>query len=141
MAREGKHQWDENYPTHCNIETDVKNGTAHVLLTEGKIVAYGAAILTGEPAYNNIEGRWLDSQPYVVLHRLAVTEKSKGHGIGLLFIKEVEKLALAAGVHSFKIDTNHDNSRMLKLLAKTGFTFCGNITYPQGERMAYEKLL
>lgn len=141
MASEGKHQWDEAYPTRANIETDVKNGTAHVILMTGRIVAYGAVVFTGEPVYTNIKGSWLTEQPYVVLHRLAVAEETKGHGIGLLFIREVEKLALEAGIYSFRVDTNYDNSRMLRLLEKTGFTFCGYITYPQGSRMAYEKLL
>lgn len=141
MAREGKHQWDESYPTRDHIETDVKNGTGHVMLMVGRIVAYGALVFTGEPVYANINGSWLTEQPYVVLHRLAVAEEMKGHGIGRLFIKEVEKLALEAGIHSFKVDTNYDNSRMLRLLEKTGFTFCGDITYPQGSRRAYEKLL
>ena len=30
---------------------------------------------------------------------------------------------------------------MLRVLDKMGFSYCGNITYPQGSRMAYEKLL
>lgn len=141
MGREGKHQWDENYPTRCNIENDVKNGTAYVMLMNGQIVAYGASVFTGEPAYKEINGKWLTDEPYVVLHRLAVAEEAKGHGIGLFYMNEVEKLALAAGVKSFKIDTNHDNSRMLRLLEKTGFTFCGKIRYPRGERIAFEKLL
>ena len=141
MAREGKCQWDEAYPTRSNIEADVANGTAHVMLTAGRIVAYGAVVLTGEPAYNMIEGKWLTKQPYVVLHRLAVAEETKGNGVGWLFIKEVERLALAAGLKSVKVDTNHDNNRMLRLLDKAEFTFCGTIHYPQGERMAFEKLL
>lgn len=141
MAREGKHQWDENYPTISKIETDVKNGAAYVLLMSGRIMAYGAVVFTGEPAYNEIDGKWLTNQPYVVLHRLAVTEEAKDHGVGRLFIKEVERLALESGVKGFRVDTNYDNSRMLRLLEKTGFNFCGNITYQQGSRMAFEKLL
>lgn len=141
MAHEGKCQWNEAYPTRSNIETDVADGTAHVMLTAGRIVAYGAVVFTGEPAYNMIEGEWLTEQPYVVLHRLAVADEAKGHGVGQLLLKEVERLALATGVKSFKVDTNHDNNRMLRLLDKAGFTFCGTIHYPQGERMAFEKLL
>ena len=141
MRREGKNQWDEEYPVRQHIETDIDDGNAYVMVLEERIVAYGAIVFTGEPAYNDMQGRWLSEQPYVVLHRLAVTESAKGHGIGRLFIQEVERLGSSAGVHSFKVDTNHDNTRMLRLLDKTGFTFCGQIFYPQGARMAYEKLL
>ncbi len=141
MRREGKNQWDEKYPARQHIETDIADGNAYVMILEGQIAAYGAVVFTGEPAYNGIQGRWLSEQPYVVLHRLAVTESVKGHGIGRLFMQEVERMSRSAGVHSFKVDTNYDNARMLRLLDKTGFTYCGQIFYPQGARMAYEKLL
>lgn len=141
MRKEGKNQWNETYPARRHIENDIANGNAYVILIEGQIVAYGAVVFTGEPAYDDIQGNWLSNQPYVVLHRLAVTECAKGHGIGLIFIQEVENLSLSAGVHSFKVDTNYDNERMKRLLNKSGFTYCGKISYPQGTRMAYEKIL
>lgn len=141
MDREGKHQWDDTYPIRTNIENDIKDGTAYVTIVNGQVVAYGAVVFTGEPAYDVIEGKWLTNQPFVVLHRLAVAEETKGHGVGLIFIKEVERLALAEGVKSFKVDTNHNNTRMLRLLEKTGFKYCGKIYYQHGERVAYEKLL
>lgn len=141
MRREGKHQWDDTYPVRHHIQTDIQKGSAYVMASADRLVAYGAVVFTGEPAYIEIEGRWLTEQPYVVLHRLAVTESIKGHGIGALFMQETERLATAANIHSFKIDTNHDNTRMLRLLTKMGFTYCGTIHYQQGSRMAYEKLL
>ena len=141
MCREGKHQWDDTYPVRHHIETDIRNGSAYVMASAGRLVAYGAVVFSGEPAYTEIEGRWLTDWPYVVLHRLAVAERTKGHGIGALFIQEAERLAVRAGIHSFKIDTNHDNTRMLRLLTKMGFTYCGTIHYQQCSRMAYEKLL
>lgn len=141
MRREGKHQWDDTYPVRHHIQTDIQRGSAYVMASADRLVAYGAVAFTGEPAYTEIEGQWLTEQPYVVLHRLAVTESIKGHGIGALFMQETERLATAANIHSFKIDTNHDNTRMLRLLTKMGFTYCGTIHYQQGSRMAYEKLL
>lgn len=141
MWREGKDQWTAAYPALSDIDADIQQGAAHVMLHAGHIVAYGAVVLTGEPVYEKIRGRWLTSRPYVVLHRLAVADEAKGHGVGVQFMHGVERVAAAAGVHSFRVDTNHDNSRMLRLLDKEGFTFCGNVYYRQGERMAYEKLL
>ena len=55
--------------------------------------------------------------------------------------QEVERLAISKDVHSFRADTNYDNERMQRLFEKMGFTYCGKISYPQGQRMAYEKLL
>ena len=76
MYREGKHQWDENYPTVPILENDVRRGWGYVLVPdncstqpEPDIIAYGAVVFDGEPAYDGLwDGKWLSGQPYVVLH-------------------------------------------------------------------------
>ena len=98
-------------------------------------------VFDGEPAYNSIEGRWLSEQPYVVVHRLAVADEMKQKGIASLFMQKVEKLSRSQGIHSFKVDTNFDNFYMHRMLEKLGFSYCGEILYQRGTRMAYEKLL
>ena len=129
MYREGKHQWDENYPTVPILENDVRRGWGYVLVPdncrtqpEPDIIAYGAVVFDGEPAYDGLrDGKWLSGHPYVVLHRLAV--------------------AISRGIRSFKVDTNYDNFYMQRVFSRLGFTYCGRIRYEAGERMAYEKLL
>ena len=73
MYREGKHQWDENYPTVPILENDVRRGWGYVLVPsddDSDIIAYGAVVFDGEPAYKGLwDGQWLSEQPYVVLHR------------------------------------------------------------------------
>lgn len=143
MYREGKHQWDENYPTVPILRHDIDMGWGHILVSDaGDIIAYGAIVFDGEPAYLDLrEGHWLSEQPYVVLHRLAVSDRWKRRGMAVRYMEEVCALALRRGIHSFKVDTNYDNSYMQKVFLKTGFRYCGKIQYPAGERMAYEKLL
>lgn len=141
MRREGKNQWDDNYPQRRHIADDIARGCGYVMCSGEGLAAYGAVMFSGEPAYAGIRGRWLSEVPYVVLHRLAVAEGMKGRGVGSRFMAEVERLAAERGVRSFKVDTNHDNTRMRSLLGKLGFTYCGDISYEHGDRMAYEKLL
>lgn len=141
MRREGKHQWDDNYPQRSHIADDIARGCGYMMFCGDQPAAYGAIMFGGEPAYNSIRGRWLTDGQYIVLHRLAVADAMKGRGVAVRFIDEAEKMAVGNGVHSFKVDTNHDNARMLRVLDKLGFTHCGYISYPQGDRMAYEKLL
>lgn len=141
MRREYKHQWDDEYPQRSHIAADVAQGCGYVMLCGGQLAAYGAVIFSGEPSYEGIRGRWLTDGPYVVLHRLAVADAVKGQGVAVRFMAEVEKMAVAKGVHSFKVDTNYDNTRMRRVLCKLGFAYCGDISYPQGDRMAYEKPL
>lgn len=141
MYREGKQQWDESYPLPRNVEEDIRNGYAHVLCREDVAMAYGAVTFDGEPAYNTIQGKWLSEKPYVVVHRLAVADEAKRQGVATRFMQEVEKLAVAKGVYSFKVDTNYDNFYMQRMMKTLGFTHCGTVHYPRGERMGYEKEL
>lgn len=141
MYREGKQQWDENYPTIGNISNDIAHHYGYVLCDETQIVAYAAVVFDGEPTYEAIKGKWLSNNPYIVVHRLAVAESMKQKGIAFLFMKEIEKLCFEKEIRSFKVDTNFDNVYMQKLLSKCGFSYCGEIIYQHGSRMAYEKIL
>ncbi len=142
MLSEGKQQWDETYPTAIHIIHDINHGRGYVIETEGKIAAYGAVCFDGEPAYMHIDGEWrTDSEQYVVVHRLAVAQNYRERGFGKKYLKCVEYLAAEKGSGSFRIDTNHDNSTMLRLLENSGFEYCGIIKYESGERMAFEKLI
>lgn len=143
MRNEGKHQWTESYPSLRDVEYDIDHQGGYVMTQEDgvTVIAYGAVYFSGEKAYNDLDGKWLSDLPYVVVHRLAVADEVKKQGVATLFMEEVCHLSLSKGVRSFRIDTNFDNIYMQKILLKLGFTYCGDVTYPQGYRMAYEKLL
>lgn len=82
MRLRGSRQWQNGYPAAAHITDDIDRGYGHVLCTHtGLVVAYGAVVFDGEPAYAEIDGTWLDQAPYVVLHRLAVAQEVKGQGI------------------------------------------------------------
>lgn len=142
MYREKKQQWNESYPAPANIAADIGSGYGYVLCGGEEVIAYGAVIFDGEPAYRTIQGEWLSGdRPYVVVHRLAVAEEMKRRGVAVVFMQGVERLSLGRSVRSFRVDTNFDNFYMHRILEKLGFAYCGEITYQQGARMAYEKIL
>lgn len=141
MLNEGKCQWSERYPRDEHILADIMAGNGYVLSDGCRVVAYGAVVFTGEPAYNDLDGEWLTDGDYVVVHRVAVAQDLQSQGVGRRFFGAVEHLAASRGIGSFRIDTNFDNNRMLALLDRCGFTFTGLVHYPQGERRAYEKLI
>ena len=93
MFREGKKQWTETYPSRQSVENDLARGVAHVLELDGAVVAYGAVIFDGEPAYAQIEDRWLSHGSYVVIHRLAVADEVKRQGVATEFFRQVMHLA------------------------------------------------
>ena len=170
MRAAGSQQWQDGYPAESDIARDIGRGDGYVLslpaadpaagsvgsalpdrdslpdmLPGGsaavEAVAYGAAVFDGEPAYAGIEGRWLTDGAYVVLHRLAVAGGMQGRGLATAFLRRVGELARRRGVCAFRVDTNFDNRRMLRLLEKEGFRFCGTVRYAGGERLAFEKRL
>ena len=125
MFREGKHQWTEAYPSRQSVENDIAAGNAYVIEQQGTVIAYGAVIANGEPAYRQIADLWLTNADYVAAR----------------FFGYAEQWALQRGITSFKVDTNYDNFYMQRLLRSQGFMYCGDVHYPQGDRMAYEKVL
>lgn len=141
MYREGKQQWDETYPAPKDILLDIEKGRGYVLYEDTTVVAYGAVVFDGEKAYENIQGEWLSELPYVVVHRLAVSDEVKRRGIATIFLQKVEQLSISKGIYSFRIDTNFDNFYMQRVIEKCKLIRCGEVTYERGSRIAYEKLL
>ena len=159
MRALGSRQWQDGYPARENIDCDIARGWGYVFSkpaaetcgttdtkaatvgNSGTVIAYGAMLFDGEPAYEAIEGAWLTEGDYVVLHRLAVADGEKGRGVAAEFMRRVEAAARERGAGSFRVDTNFDNRYMLRLLERLGFAYCGKIHYESGERLAFEKPL
>ncbi len=138
---DGSQQWQDGYPNSGTLEADLEHGHAYALEQNGELLLYAAVIFEPEPAYAAIEGRWLTEGPYMVLHRVAVSPKAAGQGIGTVFFRMAEDLCRAQGVPSIKVDTNFDNKPMLRILEKLGYTYCGEVYFRRSARRAYEKVL
>ena len=141
LARQGVDQWQDGYPSPETIRRDLLRGDGRIVRIDGAAAAYAAFVFDGEPAYDAIDGQWLTDEPYVLVHRIAVADGERGRGVAAEFLHRVETLAQERGVKAFRIDTNFDNQTMLRLLERTGFTYCGKVVYRSGERLAYEKRL
>ena len=153
MLREGKKQWDRTYPLPSDIEKDIERGVGTVLcrkagpypgkdsLESEEILSYAAVVYEGEKAYGSIEGEWISDLPYVVVHRLAVSDGCKKMGVASRMMTMIGEESLEKGFPSFRIDTNYDNFYMQKMLSTLGFTYTGKCFYPKGERLCYEKVL
>ena len=154
MAKTGNpYQWPESYPSREILLKDMANG-GYVILDEspddnqyeehsnssnrGNPTIVGAFILeedAHEPAYDTIDGKWLNDEPYAVIHRCATLYNQKG--IGQFFMDWCfEKCS------NIRVDTHKDNLPMIKFLKKNNFTYCGIVRY-EGvwERLAYQRLL
>ena len=131
-------QWGPTrWPPEALIRRDIAGGHSYVCTHGGSVagVFFFAAGADIEPAYRHIEGgRWLDSGPYGVVHRLAGGGQVRG--IGALCLDWAYRQC-----GHLRVDTHPDNRIMRGLLDKLGFTRCGVIHVAEDglPRLAYEK--
>lgn len=138
---DGSNQWQDGYPNPEIIQNDIEKDQGFVLTVGETIVGYSAVLINDEPAYAEIEGKWLTNNDFVVFHRVAISEKYLGKNLSKIMINHIEDFALNNHIFSLKADTNYDNFAMMKIFEKSGFTYCGEVYFRGSSRRAYEKVL
>ena len=138
---DGSQQWQDGYPNPEVVQKDIEKGEGFVLVEGETIIGYSAILINDEPAYENIEGNWLSNDDFVVVHRVAISEKYLGKGFAKMIIKYIENFALSNNIYSIKADTNFDNIAMMKIFENLGYNYCGEVYFRGSPRKAYEKVL
>ena len=126
-------QWSDNRPDMSLILNDMENGNSYVVTDEGKVVATFACLEGTEPTYIDIDGEWLNDEPYITIHRIASDGSVSGVFDHVMeYLKKFDR--------DIRIDTHRDNGPMLHLIEKNGFERCGIIIVDDGtERIAFQK--
>ena len=128
-------QWGDNRPDFSLIMNDIDNNQSYIVLDDELIVGTFALIEGIEPTYIDIDGKWLNDNDYLTIHRIASNGKSKG--IFDFVIEYASKFN-----KDIRIDTHFDNTIMRHLIQKNGFIECGIIIVDDGTpRIAYQKTL
>lgn len=141
LAELGIDQWQDGYPTQEVIADDINAGIGYLSCDSNNIaLGYAAIVKDGEPAYTQIpDTAWHTPNSYVVIHRLCVAEGMRRRGVALQLMRYAVNLAHDSNITAMRIDTHEGNIRMLAMLNKLGFEYCGKIIYEQsGERLAYD---
>lgn len=128
-------QWNDGYPSEELILNDIKEQVSYVVCGENDRIVGVFAFLKGpDITYNKIyDGKWPNSKPYYVIHRIAVSKHRKG--IASFVYNECLKISPV-----IRIDTHRDNIPMQNSLKKNGFNYCGIIHLLNGdERLAFQK--
>lgn len=130
-------QWINGYPQRELIIREIEAGHCHVCRDEtGRIVGTFCFIKGPDPTYTYIEdGKWIDDEPYYVVHRLASAGNVKGIFDACL--------GWCFGISpNIRVDTHADNKVMQHLLLSRGFSRCGIIYVANGTaRIAFQKHL
>lgn len=141
LKEQGIDQWQNGYPDEACIHRDIASQKGYFLSDGSRALGYLCIDFDGEPAYDKLNGKWLSNGPYVVMHRLALSDQARGKGESSAAFRLVEQYALAKGIPAFRVDTDADNQKMQHILRKNGFTYCGTIWFDNSEKIAFEKLL
>ena len=139
-------QWQKGYPSRTVWEADIAQQTAWLAVENESILGVFAFQTTPDPSYTIIEGKWLTDTPYASMHRVCVSDHSKGKGVAGAMFNYGFEMARTLGYRSMRIDTHPGNLPMQRALEKAGFLPCGNITLVGGcedgdLRVAFERIL
>lgn len=126
------HQWSDKYPDEETLLNDIARGELYIAHDGNEIYGVFMLSFSGEDTYKEIQGAWINDEPYAVIHRIA----SFGKGKNLL--EEAIDFAFEK-TNNIRIDTHEDNNIMRNLLKNLGFIYTGIIHLKNGdERRAYQ---
>ena len=133
MAVSGnKNQWINGYPDRKTVENDIESGDLYVVEYNGAVSAVFLFAEGIDKTYNQIDGNWLNNEPYSFIHRVASNGMIRG-------ISEIIFNWCKQRCNSIKIDTHEDNIVMQKTVLNNGFKHCGTIITHNGTpRLAYQ---
>lgn len=129
-------QWPEGYPSRQDALADLASNTLWTCRDDAGNVLAVLSLLPGpEPTYAYIEGLpWLNDEPYLVMHRIAVG--SACHGVGTACMRWV-----AAQAPNVRADTHALNLPMQRVLERAGFQRRGTIYIEDGTpRIAFHSV-
>lgn len=141
QKEQGFVQWTDDYPNKDTICNDIKMKKGYVVKTDGVISGYLCIDFKGEPAYDNIQGKWRTEGVYAVVHRLAFSKEFRGMGLTGKTFKLIEEWCIQNGIRTIRADTDFPNRRMQHILEKSGFENCGVVVFQGSRKLAYDKLL
>lgn len=145
LAELGIDQWQNGYPNEAVLLNDISNEESYCVLHEdGALMGMTMFTTRQEPTYNSIDGGWLtsDNAVYGVIHRLAVSNRFRSHGVAKFIFEHFETQLRADKIPSMRIDTHEENKGMQKLISQLGYEYCGVIVLESGDkRLAFEKVL
>ena len=126
-----KDQWGDDYPSRELIEQDLDD--MYLCMEENQIACVFYYKKDEDEEYGQINGKWLNDEPYAVVHRVASTGIIKGAASYCLDWAYSQ-------IPNLRMDTYRDNIPMQKLLEKCGFQYCGSFERLGTDKwMAYHK--
>lgn len=139
LKEDGVNQWQGKYvPSFKDIDEHL--GVDLYVLEYHKRIVSTACLVEGiDEDYENIDGKWNTSIPYISIHKVATSNKYKKQSFAKKMMYYVENLAKRKKM-DLRIDTHKDNKKMKNFIISCGYEYTGEVIL-QGEleRVAYDK--
>ena len=111
-----------------------EQGLDAIIMTSGDSISAAIFDFSDYFHYKEINGKWLNEEPYGVVHRVASTGIVRGAASFCLDWAYAQ-------TQNLRMDTYSDNIPMQKLLEKCGFQYCGSFERLGMDKwMAYQKI-
>ena len=137
----GSPQWQTGNPNSNSFASDINSKSLYKVSIDGNIEAI-FFISDNEHTYDIIyEGHW-GFTTFIVLHRVAISNKMRGKGLFKDILEFSYNYATSKNIDGIRIDTHEKNEAMKKSLLINGFKYCGIIHLNNKDdyiRLAYEK--
>ena len=144
LKENGINQWQNGYPNAADILDDINLKNGYIIINEQEIIGYCVIDYRGDSNYDIIyEGQFHNQHPYATIHRFTIKREFQGRGLALKFFKLIDQFVINNGFDTIRIDTHKDNQRMLKLVSKAGYQYCGivKLNRTHDRRLAFDKIL
>ncbi|MCI1672738.1 MAG: N-acetyltransferase [Bifidobacterium tibiigranuli] len=139
-------QWGDSFPRESTVRADIAEGRTMLLIDDGiddgaegdgeRILAQFALCTGEDPTYRDIDGSWLDNDPYVTIHRIASSGQAR-HVAYDCIDWVVEHYG------NVRADTHPNNKAMQHVFERSGFVRCGLIALLDRDtdktRIAYQR--
>lgn len=139
LKEDGVDQWQGKYvPSFKDIDEHL--GIDLYVLEYHKRVVSTVCLVEGiDEDYENIDGKWNTSIPYISIHKVATSNKYKKQSFAKKMMYYIENLAKRKRM-DLRIDTHKDNKKMRNFIISCGYEYTGEVIL-QGEleRVAYDK--
>ena len=139
LKEDGVDQWQGQYvPSFKDVDEHL--GVDLYVLEYHKRIVSTACLVEGiDEDYENINGKWNTSLPYISIHKVATSNKYKKQSFAKKMMSYIENLAKRKRM-DLRIDTHKDNKKMRNFIISCGYKYTGEVIL-QGEleRLAYDK--
>ena len=139
LKEDGVDQWQGQYvPSFKDVDEHL--GVDLYVLEYHKRIVSTACLVEGiDEDYENINGKWNPSIPYISIHKVATSNEYKKQSFGRKMMSYIENFAKRKRM-DLRIDTHKDNKKMRNFIISCGYKYTGEVVL-QGEleRLGYDK--